>query len=470
MMVPAPGSAGYGAVAATDRTTAVASSPLVHGTHLVGGVHVDIDLMAPCRWDGVSYAPDVATIPLLSALIADEVPHRIAARGSAYRPSIKLPATDAAPSAAPWLRVAVVDALDRWLQAPLVQALIDAERGVVRGRAARTLPPGPARAVLTGDAVRLARRASRDFTAFLRRVARYSTPVRESLCSALTELVDGYSELAEEVAGPDRELKAVVDGWRRLSRRPRGASRHPAAHPPSRALPGRPHSVIDPRQVRARVLAMSADPTSPEVTMQPHQDAVVVRVPACGPAVDPDLASRLLVRLVDRRTATPRAYAILRAAGAHAGDQTFFEATLPLCGQDVADVQADVVDALSDLDPAPDDTDDGLHEARCAVMFLAEWRRLVGGAQLGVVAAAPARRLRDLASCLQPNRARVADPLFRGGPSRAELETLADLGDEELLRRLRGDGPISAGLRALTAGAAGLLVAEAVALLVAPVG
>ena len=129
-----------------------------------------------------------------------------------------------------------------------------------------------------------------------------------------------------------------------------------------------------------------------------------------------------------------------------------------------------MVDAVSDLDPARDDTDGGLQEARRAVMFLAEWRRLVGGAQLGVVAAAPARRLRDLAACLQPNRARAADPLFRGGPSRAELDALADLGDDELVRRLRCDGQIGAGLRALTAGAAGLLVAEAVALLVGPAG
>lgn len=473
MMVPVSGSAEYGAASLKGRAIpSAASGPLVHGTHLVAGVHVDVDLMSPCRWNGVSYpASDVATAPLLRALIGDEVPDGIPTRGLMHRPSIRLPATAAPPSASPWLRVAVVDALDRWLQVPVTQALIDAERGVARGRAARTLAPGPARAVLTGDAVRLARRASRDFAGFLRRLPRHSPPVSETLSSALKVLVDGYSELIEEVAGPDRELKSVVDGWRRLSRRARRAERPLAVPEPPHALQGLPHSVIDPRQMRARVLALSADPASPEVTVQPTSevsDTVVVRVPAFADAVDPDLAARLLVRLVDRRTSAPGAHAILRPSAPAAGDLPFFEAVVPLCGKNVTDVRADVVDALSDLDPAPDDMDGGLQEARRAVMFLAEWRRLVGGAQLGVVAAAPARRLRDLAACLQPNRARAADPLFRGGPSRTELDALADLGDDELLRRLRGDGPMSAGLRALTSGAAGLLVAEVAALLLGP--
>ena len=42
-------------------------------------------------------------------------------------------------AAEPWLRVAAVDVLDRWLHLPLNQALVDAERGVARAYAARTL-------------------------------------------------------------------------------------------------------------------------------------------------------------------------------------------------------------------------------------------------------------------------------------------------------------------------------------------
>ena len=80
-----------------------ASGLLLHGTHLAAGVHVDIDLMAPCRWNGVSYpASDIATVPLLHALIGDDVPDGIPARGLTHRPSIRLPAIAAPPTAAPW--------------------------------------------------------------------------------------------------------------------------------------------------------------------------------------------------------------------------------------------------------------------------------------------------------------------------------------------------------------------------------
>ena len=145
-MGPVPRSAEYGAASSAGQAIpSAASGPLVHGTHLVAGVHVNVDLISPCRWSGVSYpASDAGTAPLLRALIGNDVPDGIPTRGLTHRPPIRLPATTAPPSAAPWLRVAVVDALDRWLQVPLAQALVDAERGVARGRAARTLAPGAA--------------------------------------------------------------------------------------------------------------------------------------------------------------------------------------------------------------------------------------------------------------------------------------------------------------------------------------
>jgi hypothetical protein len=469
MTVPGPRSAEQAVACMHAQVVAPSESgPLVHGTHLVGGVHVDVDLMEPAGWCSVAYPmSDPAVAPLLHALIGDDVPEGIPSRSAAHRPSIRLQSTAAPPTASPWLRVAVVDALDRWLHAPLAQSIVDVERGVSRGRAARTLPAGPARAVLTGDALRLTRRAARDFGSFLRRLARHSDPISDVLCSALKDLVDGYSELMDDVAGPDRELKSVLDGWCRLARRTVGTDPPAIVDLPSSSPRGRLHSRIDPRQVPARVVALSGDPTTPEVALEPVADApddAVVLVPAFAPAADPDLASRLLVRLVDRDTGEAKAHGVLRA-GQYAGE-SFFEARIPLCGRDVADVRADVVDALSDLPPVSDDSDVDLQNARRAMVFLAEWRRLVGIAQLGVAAASPARRLRDLAARLQPDEA--GDPLFPGGPSRAELDELADLGDDELLRRLRGEGSISAGLRALTSGAAGLLVAEVVALLLGP--
>jgi hypothetical protein len=447
-----------------------ASGPLVGGVHLAAGVHVAVDLMAPGRWHAVSGGRDVAATPLLRALVGD-----LTVRGAAARPTIGRPAHDVPASAAPWLRVAVVDALDRWLQTPLDECLLDAERGVVRGRAARTLPHGPARAVLTGDALRLARRSSHDLVAFLRRLGRNSRPVPNGLSAVLKNVVDGYAELAGDVTGPDRDLLAVLDGWRRLSRRLGGTDR-PSAPEPS-ASPSSPSSsplsrplhkltqavgMIDPWQVRARVLVLSADPAAPEVTVSATDvpDTVLVRVPAFGPAVDPDVGSRLLVRLVDRRSGEPKAHALLRASGTDAACLT---AIVPLWGMDLADVRADVADALIERAPAADDADDAVQEARRAVVFLAEWRRLVGIAQLGG-SAAPARRLRELALRLQPTRTSADAPLFTGGPSCAELEQIGELTDDELLRRLRGDGPIGEGLRAMTAGPGGLLVAELAAL------
>ena len=187
---------------------------------------------------------------------------------------------------------------------------------------------------------------------------------------------------------------------------------------------------------------------------------VVVRVPAFGTTVDPDVAARMRVRLVDRRSGEPKAHALLGLSGMAT---TCFEAIVPLWGMDLADVRVDVTDARSELAPAADDAD----EARRAVVFLAEWRRFVGMAQLGVPTPA-ARHLSRLAARLQPSRSRTEVPLFTGGPSSAELEALADLGDEEIGHRLRGDAPLAEGLRALTAGPASLLMAELAALLMVP--
>src|SRR5690606_24482845 len=136
---------------------------LTHDTHLGSGVHVSVDLMSPDRWHAVTVpGATAAESPLVEALVGE----------------------GATSGAAPWLRIAVVGALDRWLQAPLEQSLVDAERGVSRGCAARTLPPGQARALLVGDALRLARRASHGFAAFLRGLARRSDPVPNAVVSA----------------------------------------------------------------------------------------------------------------------------------------------------------------------------------------------------------------------------------------------------------------------------------------------
>ncbi|MHA6621398.1 hypothetical protein [Pseudonocardia sp. DLS-67] len=428
---------------------------LAYDVHLAAGVHVSVDLMTPDRWQSVSL-PGVTDVdgPLLRCLIGAGAADRVRAggrRGFAVDPV----------SAAPWLRIAFVDALDRWLQAPLDQSLVDAERGVSRGSAARTLPPGQARALLVGDALQLARRASNGFATFLRGLARRSEPIPGGLVLACCRLVDGYKDLRGEVAGPDRELTAVIRAWRRFSSRIEEAGRKASGARCPEATPwAPPHthpqrtSVIDPRQVPARVFALAADPAAAELEVRiPDRadgDAVVVRAPAFGPAVDPDTRSRLVVRLVERRSATPRGHALLDRAGRH------FEATVPLCGLSASDVRADVFDALSGVPAAATDNDRGLQEARRAVVFLAEWRRLAALAHLPVAVTEPARRLRDLAARLHPHGGAAGDPVFAGGPSAVDLNELADVGETRLLRRLRGVG----GPPATTGGSARLLMAE----------
>ena len=417
-----------------------ATGVLVHETHLGAGIGAEVDLLRPARWRAVTVPPAFAQHP--------------AALGAG----------------APWLRIGVVDALDRWLALPLDQALVDAERGVVRGRAARTLPPDcVVRRELTADGLRLARRAATGVVSVLRQAAQRSAPPPPRLTAALQDLVAGYAELHGELSGPDRALASVVAGWQRLTGRAEPAVRPapslpagPDPAPPPRLL-GR--SLLDPRQLRSRILALSTDPTEPEIDLvapaSGDPDCVEVRVRAAraGRAS----TSRLLARLVNRRSGEVEGHAVLRPVTPET-----WAATVPLCGLDPADARADIADVLSVLPPAHDDVDADLVDARRAVMFLTEWRRLVGAAQCSSVPAASARHLRGLAARLHAHRVRRDAALFTGGPSYADLNRLADLGDDELTRRLRGDGPIGAGLRALTAGAAGLMIAEVAALLLDP--
>jgi hypothetical protein len=479
MMVPGARSTGDAfASPEVRRVSQHSDAPhtLAYDAHLGAGVHVSVDVMSPDRWQAVSFSVlNDHSRPLLRALIGDGAADRLRAgrRSGSISPGHGV-AVDPA-RAAPWLRIAFVDALDRWLQSPLEQSLVDAERGVSRGFAARTLPEGEVRKLVVGDALRLARRASDGVAAFLRGLARRSQPIPNGLVQACERLYDGYVDLRDHAgARHDRELNLVIRTWRRNSSRlgeaggetpgdPRLASTRLSPSVPY--PPGQPAGVIDPRQVRARVFALAGDPGSAEVTAQLIEgagpDSVLVRAPAFGRGVDPDVRSRLAVRLVDSRSATPRGHALLSMVNSRldADDGPCFEATVPLCGLSVSDVRADVFDALSDVPPAGTDGDRSLQEARSAVVFLAEWRRLAALAQVSVVEA-PARRLRDLATRLQPQRRRATDRIFPGGPSAADLNELAGLSEDLLLSRLRGDGGPAAGLFAVTSGSARLLVAE----------
>ena len=462
-----------------------AGGVLSHEAHVGAGVYVGVDLMAPDRWCSVSVRTvDDVIEPLLTALIGDQAVQGL--RRYAHR----RPSGDGDPTrhslavdpggAAPWIRVAVVDALDRWLHLPLDQSLVDAERGVSRGWAARTLPTdAAARVMVLGEGLQLARRASGNVVGYLRTLGSRRRAIPSGLLAAVRHLMQGYTELVTEVSGPDRELAAVLDTWRHVCDRICAMDSDEAAVATFTLGPiGRPHlpsrrshlaSMIDPRQIRARVFAQSSDPSAAEVTMTDTRvddhPAVLVCVPAFRRTLDQQVVPRLLVRLVDSLSADPRGMAVLTASPTPTGRRRYFEGIVPLRGSSVGNLRADVFDALSDVPPARGDTDEALQGARRATVFLSEWRRLLALAQLPAAVTAPARWLRELATRLEPKDRGPTQPLFAGGPSSDDLQRLAAASDVELLRRARwpehdDHHSTVAGLFALAWGSGRLLVAE----------
>jgi hypothetical protein len=424
--------------------TAQPGGVLGYESALGAGVQLGVDLMAPDRWCSVSFPPrDTIAQPLVAALIGECAARNLDALAAERvdRAPCSLPAD--VDAALPWIRVAVVDALDRWLQLPLDQSLVDAERALSRSAAARTLPVrATARSVVVGEALQLARQASGGVVRYMRDLAtRRALP--SGLLRAMRRLAEGYADLVDEVAGPDRTLAAVLDVWQGLD------DRSPVDDQPDRTptptgdrlrLPSRgglPASMIDPRQVRARILALSADPAAGEVTKADTRvgdgPGVLVRVPAYRRALDPAVIHRLLVRLVDARSADPQGQSVLTVSRA-GHRRVYFEGIVPVGEAGAERLRADVFDALSDVPPVSADTDRELQEVRRATVLLSEWRRLVAIAQLSAPGSAPGNHLRALARRLAPGG--PADvPLFPTGPSPADLVALAEAGDHELLRR-----------------------------------
>jgi hypothetical protein len=444
-------------------------SPLVHEAHIGAGVHVRVDLLAPRRFARVAVEElDETAAPLVAALVGDQALRALWA-GDSGRLVIE-------PSAGtPWLRVAAVDALDRWLHVPLDQALVDAERGVSRLRAAATLPTGSeAQQLVLGDALRLARNASTGVVRHLRRLARAGAPLPERLRSALDHLAADYAELATHVAGPDLQLAEVQRAWQALGDRRtagtlvvrRRTRRTQRPHSPRPAV----ESPIDPRLVPARLLGVPADPGSAELYPSPEPTvggAVRVEVPAfAGADVDESLAHRLLVRLVDRRTSDPLGHGLLTVVhGQRSTARHRFQATVPLAGRALTDVRADVYDVLKGAPPKLRDAGSSLREARCATMFLGEWRRLVALSRLSADRAALGERLRPLAERLRWVTANTSAPPFPGCPSVERLLGLiAEEGDlAHCLLEAGGDVGSGDDELGFASGVGRLLVAEVAA-------
>ncbi len=415
--------------------------PLTYTARIGCGVRAEVDLLRPDAWCGVT--ADRGSDALVGAIVGDR------------RPT--------------WLRVAVVDALDRWLHLPLDQTIIDAERGVARGRAAAELTDPAARDAVLADALGLARRASVGVVAYLRSLRAAARGVPRRLLDDLACLVEGYVLLAGTVTGVDRDLEAVPRTWKSVlaatsisaaavdGAGPARAARGPRTRP---RMPARATSLIDPRRVRARLLGLSREPADAEISLvDEHGDgsAVRVQVPAYGRRVDPELARRLVVRLVDRRSAEPRGHALLRVV--RAGGRPCFEGTVPLRSEAIEDLRADVYDAADETAPAAD-SDAGLRVSRRATIFLSDWRRLVAHLQLPSPGVVPSQCLRSMADTLEravPEHDGLVTP---SGPSLAELRDLLAVGDDELRHRLGTDAPTADGIGGITAGPARLLVAE----------
>ena len=358
-------------------------------------------------------------------------------------------------AAEPWLRVAAVDALDRWLHLPLNQALVDAERGVARAYAASTLEPGRARNDVMADALRLARAASWAFVEYLGRLARSPHPVPESLRKVLNDLIEGYNALAADLAEPDEQLRSVVKTGRRvLDRLPAGVDENrsrpfrgagctqKAALTP--ALVTDVISLIDPRQIPARVLRLSMKPTVGEVRMRVTRangrDAVVVEAPAYesgnGNLRGGSACEQLSVRLIDTMTGADVDGAVLTLESGAEFSSPVFRAVVPLPGVDLRRLRADVYDGTSDEPPAPSDADPDLLSVRKTAALLAESRRLAAAVRLGEFHADVAAQVRVVSG----NPEATADELTEG----SEQVLSAD----------------AAARRAMTAGAGDLLVAE----------
>ena len=279
----------------------------------------------------------------------------------------------------PWVRLAVIRALDRWLHLPLEQALLQAETGVAMLKAADGLPEGSdVRGTVIGDALVWARRAAEGLTRFLHDLDTFRRPLPLALHRSVRDLVEGYRALRAHVDEPDGELDAVVTGWQALaSDRPADANgdhhgRQRSAvtdYAVSTRLSTRVASMIDPRHVRARVLDLGSQARAGEISLtkafSQGQEAVQVRVAAFERWVDPEIAQRLMARLVNRRSGRAISYAPLevRAGSPTMSRQPFFECTMPL-RDPLEDVRADVFDALFPTQPAAGDTEDDLLRVR----------------------------------------------------------------------------------------------------------
>jgi hypothetical protein len=396
---------------------------LMYDCTLGAGVRVRVNAADPGQWYVIwvdTWNDDAR--PLLKALIGPKAVQQLDCQsGSQGEPEPELdwidvdradqiPGTGAGSLAAidlkaaePWLRVAAVDALDRWLHLPLNQVLVDAERGVARACAASTLEPGVARNDVLADALRLTRAASWEFVGYLSRLAHSSHLVQESLRKVLVDLIEGYQALAAELPEPDHQLLSVVKAGREVLDRIHAGIDEDGGHSPrdtgcageaapTPAVGADVMSLIDPRQIPARVVRLSRSPAGGEVRMRVTRadggvDAVVIEVPCYEPGHGElrggTASEQLSVRLIDTMTGADLDGAVLTLDRAVSRSSPLFRAVMPLPDVDPQRIRADVYDGTSNEPPASSDTDPDLLAIRKTAALLASGRRRVAATRLG---------------------------------------------------------------------------------------
>ena len=442
------------------------ASELRHETLLTAGVRVSVDLTTPHRWRSITVTSwNTASQNIIRALTGDAAVARINGHLDRGSPRIEVSRLDADLSAAgPWLRIAVADALDRWLHLPLDQSLVDAERGVARAQAALTLPEGAARTELLKQSLVLTRRAARGLRGFLAQLCLRPRPLPGDLLDGLGDLVAGYDRLRALLKSDDEGLRAVVEMWRDLHKTFRtGPFRDYRRRLRSRPDPAReglvtsrPTGLIDPRQVPARTLQIHPDPDRPEITVRaavPGRErnvrTVVVDVPLFGdPVTDHGAGGRMLARLLDRDTGRARGETLLTLHRVGEGERlrSSLRGVLRVPPDqealDLESVRVDVFDALIERQPARSDQDPALYNVRRAILALREWRQLVAEARLRVITVQPTRRVRAIGRLLLPGAeagARVYTTAATG-LGRGQCEQLLDLSERELLELLLRPG------------------------------
>lgn len=183
---------------------------------LATGLAVDVDPLTPGQWQAITVVRrGEDTEALLVGLVGRTTARRMLETATSTEPVAQEPiALTGKLDGDEWLRIAAVDALDRWLQIPLNASVVRTERAVVRAETAATIEDGPVRSALLADALTLALTAQPGFEEFL---SQLELALPAPLLYGVRHLVKGVLSLADMV--PDaQDLRTISVAGERVLR------------------------------------------------------------------------------------------------------------------------------------------------------------------------------------------------------------------------------------------------------------